>query len=674
VPGHVIDLGASLPVLNLDKTTRSKRLRAMQSYASSRQHDAAKHDWDGYARGGGEAYIDTAIQRRLGYVPTNPDPNIPYAARRPACTTSLGGMIVTTFTDSLLGEGRTPTVSAQGDDDTSAYLAAVFAASGSWATLTSTRDIAGACGEAAFLPMVVKHRPAAEALNPAELFVEWTDDPGWIPRLVIEQRKICKHEYVPLSGAVEPIEYWRTRAWDETYAYTYEDIPCEGGNTRRGQKLDAPVPGPLNATGQTPPPGSTDAPKRVADLEERVEHHAGRCPIVWMQNSHNDDDSRAASDYETCEDNVDALDKLLSQIIRGSTANVDPTMVISDRHLERNRWPYRAKGLGQKIETSEVGSASFLTVDGASYEQGWNSFNNLKALVEDRCGIVIVTPETAGSYKSGTALKVLLGRQNAATGRKRRALDTVLKQVSEVWIALGQKFLGSLVMPRRKVVDKTAENREDRVQFVEHSIGEGRWIECAWPPYQDQSPEDINAGVQAAVNASGGRAVLSQETAVKLTATMLGEDPIAEMDRIADEQRGREDAFGEGLDLEGAGEMVAEAGDGLGEDGTDEDVQKQALNGAQVSSLMATLAAIDDTVAPEAAKMAVTKSFPMFDPAEVAGMVDEQYAWRQAKPAPEPPDMQPPRSPVGSGAAEALERQAAPEDQEPDDGEFALEP
>ena len=440
-----------LRVLELDSTPQAKCLQLRWAYYQQAQHDGLGYDFDGRNRPSNISYEEQRL-RSLGWIsvenatnPAGPPAAVTFGARRPDCPTTIAGYVVDTYTSMLLGEGREPAVRVVGDADSTAALNAMLDAGYAWDALQEVRKIAGAVGAAAILPEIINGELSFRALRPEDLYVEWDTSRDWVPRLVIEQRRV---EVTGLDddGQLTSSKVWRTRAWDQTYAYVYQDVPLDHG--------------------KAPPTGGPSQRGRASDedsielAEAPIAHKAGRCPVIWLQNTRCSDEPIGEADCGNVFELIDRLDRFESMILRGGTANLDPTLVISDKLVERRMQERRAKGYGQKIEVSESGKVHLLEMTGKTIEVAIVIADRIRHKIEMRTGVLVIQPDQAGAVaSSGVALQLLRGTANNRVSARRPSLSRTIKQLGEVLLELarewGIKLLGTdgpgIALPPREV-------------------------------------------------------------------------------------------------------------------------------------------------------------------------------------------------------------------------------
>ncbi|HVI00875.1 MAG TPA: phage portal protein [Enhygromyxa sp.] len=658
---------ARLRVLRLEDTHRVRQLHQLEAYYRQTQNDHLDTDWDGYRRTPGLSYLESRLDRGR-YQPSDVN-TVGYGYRRPICPTMVVGLVVDTYTALLLGEGRTPTIRVIGDDASTELLGALFESSYTWSALAQARRICGSVGAAAVVPEVVEGVPSLRVLHPANLYIEWADSADWTPELVIEQRKV-KLEGLDDQGCVYEYTVWRTRAWTRTHVYVYEDLV----DRERDSEDDEP---------------------EIELASAPVEHGAGRCPVVWIQNTHDTESPFGEPDCEPVLEQIDRMDRLQSMIARGATANVDPTLVVKDKPQMLARWPSRKKGYGQLIEVSDVGDAYLLEIAGKSVETSWLTLEKVRKQVDVRVGVITIDPEVAGNVLSGLAIKLLYRTQDTRAGARRVPLGKGVTQLGGVWLAMvrthgikavGEDGEGIELPPREVASDPDDTGQGATIELQPHAIGPGKALALTWPSLHSVSPQELLTLMQGLGLATGGQAVLSQESAVTLAvnAAELDVDPATELERIRSERDAKVASFDKTMAPDIEGDLFGKEGDGdLEQPATTQDgqpvlapgeapPQQEARNGIQTKTMADTIARVGDDLAPEAARFVIIDNYPTVNAAEVDKAIQSQLDFRREKKAnePEPPVVPPAQRMAGLAKARAVQAGEAPEDEpDEDDGE-----
>lgn len=517
-------------VMRVQKTARSAELRGKQAYLRQTQHDHRNLSWDGVPRDPGVGYMRERLQPS-GFVVSN---GAPYANRRPSCPYPIGRQVIRAFTDMVFGASA-PDLASPADPDTGRYCAAFLQQADLWDTLSESRDFAGSCGESAILIEVIEGEPSSERINTADCRVlEWENTKGWVPRAIVEQRLVEVTEENPETKEVETVTKWRTRYWDDQIAVTFKDVPEDYG---KGEREPPPIP--------------------VDDFEE---HGAGRCPVIWYQNTRNSKSPAGESDLDGVHETADQLDKLQSMTVRASNANTDPTLVYKDEDRNRRRNPQLRKGYGARIDVGPNGDAKLLETSGSSIETSWEGVERLRGEILQTTGAVIVTPESASSYKSGKALQMLWRTmESRCSMRLRVPLTGVIQQACKIAIAYGQEFgVSSLedeqpegvvlppvvTEPSKEEKEEAPEDEPPKPILTAHSVGNARYIEVRWSPYHEPTAEDLLAYASALSNANGAKPLISKETATREFVNIVGNvDADEELERIASEHEAGMDEF-----------------------------------------------------------------------------------------------------------------------------------
>jgi hypothetical protein len=623
-----IGLLARMQVLHLDQTERAKRLVMRWRYYEQRQHDDAEHEYDGRPRQRGATYF-AAKQQALGYNTIGQATATSYGQRRPSLPTTIGGTTVDTYTAMLLGGGRQPAIKVSADRDSTDLLAAMFAAADVWDSLAEARKFAGAEGAAAILPEIIDGTLSVRSLRAEDLYYEWESETAWIPRIVVEQKRVSI-DYLDDAGKVCSRIVWRTRAWDQRYAYVYEDVDEDFGKAQAGE-------GPAQRAA---------ADEKIELAEAQIEHKAGRCPVIWLQNTRCSDDPIGDTDYEGVFERIDKLDHLESMILRGTTSNNDPTLVIKDKLVERRMWAQRAKGHGQKIEVSEVGSVELLEMSGKTIETSWLTARSIKDSIAERTGVIPLKPDEAGAMQSGVALQILRGTLNSRVGMRRPSLGRTIAQLCRVCLTLarqhGIKDVGAggkgIELPQREIA---GEGPGDEPTFELPKAGKGSAVIVTWGELHSPTPSDLQVIAGSLTVATGGQPVLSQETGVAMFGSLAQTETesTTELARIAAEREAKVASFESSMTPGADGEL-----DDLLEDEKPEqtdagkvktdDVQATALNGAQVSAFLELMADTGVRIAPGVSKRFQARAFQIpIDEAEEN--VRDQLLFLAEKPRPE---------------------------------------
>lgn len=556
----------AMTVLDLPDTDWAEGLRRCRLFFSGQQHDHLYCDWDGLPREPGTPYMGErwfpgSKSNQNGYPPPGfvASNRAPYGLRKPNASYPLPKQVVRRFTEMLFGEKRRPRLRVRSDMATERFLHAIFAESETWDALQEARDKAGSCG-ASWLSIAIQNgEPIARAHRAEDIVVlEWRDKARWEPAWAIEQKLITKT--VVKDGKVVHGRFWQTKEWTPTHTRLYQDVP---------EKFDR---------------------EKVIPLWKEVPHGCDGCPLIWYQNTRNTDSPLGEPDCDGAWHLFDNVDRLQSQTVKGSIANVDPTLKV-----KKKRYPRRPTeidiGSGNAIALGVEEDASYLEMQGMGVRVGWEGVHELRDEALQTVGCVIVDPTTAGKGQSGEALEKLWRSMEARIDRFRVPAARSIQQLCEKWIAMakhhgiGRKDLqgiegaekevkGILLPPYVEQEDDPGSEETNEAKLETHTIGKGRHVEVIWPPHHTPTPQQLSAMATGLSVAAGNKPMISQETASHHMAAALGqEDPGAEYRRLqAELEKDREELQA------GQFPVLPEDGD---EDEEEEEDEAEAEEGAQ---------------------------------------------------------------------------------------------
>lgn len=532
-------------VVDRSNEPRYRELCTLFRWFDGTQHDYCYADWQGRSRPGGCSYVGDR-HRDKGMVWPSEAPRVSWDIRRPNAPAGLARQVVSRFTELTMGSA--PTLTCPADDDTAAYLTAVFEESCTWDAHQEARDYAGACGSSVMILTITDGQPNAEALPSFAVDVlRWANTKRWVPAEVVQQYRV---EVIEPGPNPRPVVKTRTILWTERHRVEFEDVP-----------LDWPREKPLTPS-------------------KREEHFSGRCPVVWVQNirrtrqPEGEYDLLNQANLEMC----DEVDKVQSHALKATKANTQPTMVrIDDPLAFVQQFPRLAKGSGTEIRVAKGGDVKYLETTGDSVKMGWDSAEKMKDQVLKNVNCYMPESEQITQAPSGVAVAKLRRGMETRGNRIRTAQTWVIRQCAQIWIALGLKFPPSseddpkeesIVLPPRcykievapepaPAPNEDAEEGEDEAddeaddaqpvpapapkvetkkRLAPHKVGRGRSVRPIWPPYDHPTPADIKALGEAMTTVTAGK-VLSRRTATEVFVTSIGlRDPEQELQRIAEEK------------------------------------------------------------------------------------------------------------------------------------------
>lgn len=539
---------------------RYQELDRREAYYDCTQHDAKKYDWDGRIlsiQGPGALATQQLLNREVAPF------YVPLSSRRPSTTYRIPRVIVNAFTNMIYGAQRMPTVRVEGDADTQDYATQLRKSTNMGTKMIRLRTIGGKVGTAGLSWCFDrKGRPRVETHNGKYLWVhEWDDREELIPSWVSEVYLTPKDEWDGQKRKYVRNWYWHRRDWN-----CDEDILFQPVLYKRNQE-----------------------PAWTPDAESSVAHHDGFCHFAWVQNLPSETID-GFPDYEGLYEQFDQMDVLISVIVKGAVLNLDPTLVLKmDRDIIGSMGV--AKGSDNSLVVGEEGDASYLEITGQSLEAGVKLFNEKRRTALETAQCVVPDPsEVNAADVSSIALKTrfapMLGKceilREQYGGAERRIIEQMIEVVRlrtgqpiTVYVKNDQgedveQQVQYFVQLPPKIIRQPAKDAmgqpvigddgkpQEQITRVERSPGQGGEIELVWPEYFPTTPGDLGAAATAYGTASGGKPVISQQTAVEQMANMIGVEPAEEWARVqkdgqADQQKQVEQAkaFGASGDFQG---------------------------------------------------------------------------------------------------------------------------
>jgi hypothetical protein len=479
------------------------------------QHQYKSFTWDGVRMPADGSHSGTDADIMPGFY-------VPMRSRRPSVPYHLAKVIVDRFTALLFGEGRWPEVKVDGDDVADDFLRAVCTASGLRTVMIQARSLGGAMGSVALSYKWFNGRPRVEVQNAKHIYVqEWEDREDLVPRVVLKTFKYPREEYDFEKKQVVRCWYRYCRMWTPEADIRYKPVKIEKDK------------------------------EPTWEVEEEVEHKLGFCPFVWIQNLPSEDVD-GEPDYAGLTDDgcgrglgvFDQIDTLLSAVTFGGLANVDPTLVLKVDPALFNETLLR-KGSSNALKVGVSGDARYLELAGSSLDVGIRLAESIRKYALEVAQCVLADPEKiSGAAQSAKAISYLYAPMLAKADVLREQYGQGLRRVLDGLRGSAAALKGgTFVLPPRREEVKDEATNEVTTKFLPRNNpgGEGS-SSLVWRDYFDPTPQDVREMVAVAQVAAGGRAVVSQESAMRYVAAIFGiEDVSREMERVdADEAASRE--------------------------------------------------------------------------------------------------------------------------------------
>lgn len=517
------------------------------SYFACTQHAHKRFDFDGRIIDTSSGRIVSAIQPLVG---EKMGAYVPLSKRRPSAPYRLPRVIVSSFTNLLFGDQRFPKMLTPGDSDTQDYAEALLREQQLPRRIIQARNYGGSMGSAAMSWSFQNGKPVTEVHDPKTIWIQrWEDRDALIPAHVIKCFQYPMQVMDRNTGREETKWFWYRRDWTPVLDVIFE--PCEVKQNEQPQF----IPAVMN------------------------QHNDKLCHFTWIQNLPTEDVD-GEPDYEGLYESFDALDIILSVIVRGATLNLDPTLVLNLDAAEMQMMGV-AKGSDNAIVAGIEGDAKYLELAGTSIEAGIKLFNEKRKACLEVAQCVVPDPnEIAASGMSSVAMKVvyapMLGKgdilreqwgagiarhlepQIEIARRKSRSTVIYIDVETQQEVEVNE----SIDLPPK--VETDPESGEEKK--TPRDPGHAEKLDPEWGPWFMPTPSDLSTQVTAASTAVAGKAVLSQRSANEILAGFLDRDPDEEWQRLQKEQG---DAHAAQMQMMGG---MPGAGGGMGSDGTPLDV------------------------------------------------------------------------------------------------------
>lgn len=509
--------GKPVKAKSLITSARAVELDRRASYYDCTQNDWKSFDFDGRVIKAGPPLTQPFLssEQASWYVPLK--------LRRPSSPYRLPRIIVDAFTNLLFGEERFPKVLVQGDPETQDFDEALVRAAKLKSKLILARTVGGSTGTVGISWLYKNGKPRVDIHNPKSLWVhEWEDRemlvPAWVSEIyVYPEDQIEGNEYVRRL-------YWYRRDWTMD-----EELLFERVEYKRDRE-----------------------PAWTVDQRRSISHGDGDTHFVWIQNLPSQE-ADGLPDYHGLYESFDSLDVLFSVLTRGTTLNLDPTLLLKvDPDLVARSGV--KKGSDNALILGEEGDANYLELEGTAVEAGVKLFEVKRRSALEAAQCVLPDPhEIAASGTSSVAMKVIYQPMLAKTAVLREQYGEGLMRLLDGMNRVARERIGQTV----QVVNDQGE-QEDAVQFidlpakvesedvldangiatgekttteVEREPGDGGEMTLQWGEWFPPTQTDKQAAITTLQTACG-KPVLSQQSAVEEAAAVFGRDPAEELKRV----------------------------------------------------------------------------------------------------------------------------------------------
>lgn len=514
---------------------RRAELEFRGSFFKCTNHDWKTNDINGCVIPSGRTSM---TQPMLSQNAATPAYFVPMSSRRPNNPYRLARKIVSSFTGMLFSHGRWPQMRSD-DPITQDWAEEISKACKLQQAMIRARNSGGSCGVVGMSWGWIDGRPRVRVHEGKLLHcLEWSEEDDQIPRHVTELYKFQK-QVINKKGKAELVDFWHRRDWTDLADVVFHD--CEV---------------------------TDNEPAWLIDEEKSFLHNHGRIHFEWIANAPGDevDSCDGQPDYPETYEQLNTLDITNSVVVMGSIRNLDPTLVVkAEADLLGN---VIRKGSDNAITPGVNGDAKYLELSGTTISAGMTLVDKEVQQILDTCECILTDPDKlAASGMSSVALKIIYAPMIAKCdimrpqygGAIQRILDGLTDfarlhmpgvpgeqilmpvqsdeeeepQVDEAGNTIEPEEKTEPVefffnLPRRQVETPVLDENgsptgEQTVTEEEREPGTGA-IVVEWGEYFTPTADDIQKTTSAISQAAGGKSVMSQRTAVELTANLYNRD------------------------------------------------------------------------------------------------------------------------------------------------------
>jgi hypothetical protein len=577
--------------------------------------------------------------------------NVPLSLRIPTAPHHLTRVVVRRFTGLLFSAKMHPTISTPNNAELQSWIETLCKVSRIWARFMLARNFGGGMGTVAMSFRFKDGKPQIDI-----------HDARWCtPRFVdvatgeidgLEIRYMYPVERQQKDGTLKHDWFWYRRVIDADSDVIFKPAPV-GEDEKAGIE-----------------------PEWVE--EDRDDHGFGECPAVWIRNTPTDEmdgDPDCLGAFPIQE----AIDRLISQADQGAVENADPTLGVASDDLKpeeikkgsRNAFKYEkgasanyiemtGSGVDCALKVADVHRHNFLELVQCILETEQTTGAMTATEVERRYSPMHERGDEFREQYGEHGIKPLVAKMIRATIRLSRSMGTMDQ-------ATGLRMVPQ-VMPGLAKLPKMEEFTDDQ-------------LELTWPDWVKRGPMDAQAAA-GAVGAARSAQLLDKQSGIAYLAPYFDVDDPADALTRLDQEMGQADSemmgqmggapAGAPMGPAAAAPAPAPATPSVAEPeippdmseplpeptqpgidpipGADQPqptaptvVQRQALNGAQLASLMSIVERVVlKTIPAQSAFMLIKIAFPDIPLMDITTLVDAAAA------APAPVD---PAKPITPGKA-----------------------
>lgn len=519
-------MGPEFRVLGVENSERYRVLDRRASYYNCTHHDFKTYDFDGRPIPTGNPMLGQPL---LASQPS--DVYVPLKMRRPSAPYRLARVIVDSFTNLIFGHQRWPTIRAPGDPATEEFVRALVDAMNLRTLMVRVRALGGSAGTVGISWRISNGTPRARVHHAKNLIVHaWADRELLQPSHITEIYRYPRDEWDPEKRTMARNWYWFRHDWTPTADVAFFEVKYE----------------------------SNANPEWVIDEANSFEHCDGFAHFVWCQNLPSEIESiDGVPDYEGLYENFDALDLLNSVLVRGTTLNLDPTLVLRMDPEIVSRTNSLRKGTDNSIVVGTSGDARYMELQGSSVQVGTTLFAKMREAALEVAQCVVPDPnQVSAAGTSSVALKVTYAPMLAKADVLREHYEESIRALLVQMLRSCRRQLASrveydvegrsltvepyLALPPKVVEVPVLDDEGEPTGRTEERLddlhpGRSDLVAFDWGDYFTPTAADQMQVAQTLVQMTVGK-LISQESGADLASRVLRIDPRSDWERIANER------------------------------------------------------------------------------------------------------------------------------------------
>lgn len=510
---------------------QSERVLALgrrESYYRCTHHDWKMFDFEG-------RMIQPGPPTSQPLLSAQPAPwYVPLRLRRPTAPYRLARVIVNSFTSLLFGHGRWPAIKNP-DEQVEDYARELARAANLRSVMIRGRNLGGSVGTVGFSYRFWNGKPKVEVHNGKHLCVhEWEDQNELIPAHVSEIYTYPKDVYDEQKRRYVQKWYWFRQDWTPMADVAFQE--CEYENDKD--------------------------PTWVIDDENTVVHNDGCAHFVWCQNLPEEDQSQidGQPDYAEQYEVFESLDVLKSVVVRGSTLNLDPTLVLKLDPDIVQRTGIK-KGSDNSLLVGLSGDAKYMELQGNSVNVGIQLIDRLRDAALESAQCVVPDPDKIGNAAHSrqglkTIYEPMLSKADVLRVQYGRAIERIIEGlcrsaynhtgyepiVDDTGVPTGEEVHYTVDLPPKvrtepELDEDGAPTGAETIFYDERTPPEPERlvdVELDWPDYFNPTADDRQKDI-GTLGAAVTQRVMPQQSAVEEVAQMYGRNPRTEWERLQKE-------------------------------------------------------------------------------------------------------------------------------------------